>query len=136
MKRTLILAAALAVLFLGAAVPGRSQDEMRQLADPAFAPAKRAAVPFDHDAHNAAAGIENCAACHHAYENGVLQKDQDSVGVPCSDCHPLKAGMAAAGGQDVTAETTLMNAYHRQCQTCHEQRGKGPVMCGECHPKG
>ncbi len=125
MKRILTFAAALAVLALVAAAPGLTQEDVRLLAAPAFAPARRAPVPFNHDQHNAAGNIEACNTCHHAYQDGRLAPDDDSVGMACADCH------AADGNSPVH----LMNAYHRQCSGCHEQSGKGPVMCGECHPR-
>ena len=81
---------------------------------------------FKHDAHNEAAEIDECARCHHVYEDGKLVEDEDSVGTPCSDCHTL----AAQGGQP-----GLMSAYHKQCKGCHEAEGKGPMACGQCHVK-
>jgi hypothetical protein len=29
----------------------------------------------------------------------------------------------------------LAKAFHLNCKGCHEQRGKGPIMCGQCHVK-
>lgn len=126
MKRTLTFAAALALLVLMAAVPGRSQEDVRELADPAFGEARRSAVAFNHDQHNAAGNIEACNTCHHAYKDGKLQPDDDSVGMACADCHAPKGE---------AADVSLLNAYHRQCGSCHAQTGKGPVMCGQCHTR-
>jgi hypothetical protein len=28
-----------------------------------------------------------------------------------------------------------MKAFHLNCKGCHQERKKGPVMCGECHAR-
>jgi hypothetical protein len=30
----------------------------------------------------------------------------------------------------------LTKAFHTNCKGCHENKNKGPVMCGECHVRG
>jgi hypothetical protein len=30
----------------------------------------------------------------------------------------------------------LMKAYHMNCKGCHLEKGKGPILCGECHVRG
>ena len=104
-----------------------SQDDIKQLADPAFAKPTRSAVPFMHDEHNQKAKIDDCKACHHAAKDGKIDPKGDSAGTKCSECHSVKG---SAKGMP------LMRAYHRQCGQCHEARGAGPVACGECHAKG
>lgn len=120
---TLVLAGLLTVLFMGAA---QSQDDIVDLKAPAFINHTRPAALFAHDAHNEKAGLEQCNACHHVYEDGKFMEDQDSVGTACSDCHTLKAQGRQPG---------LMVAYHKQCKGCHESQAKGPVACGQCHVK-
>ena len=45
----------------------------------AFESHRRPAVPFDHDAHNERAKIEDCLICHHGGENGVIEKVMPKV---------------------------------------------------------
>ncbi|GFK94469.1 Acidic cytochrome c3 [Fundidesulfovibrio magnetotacticus] len=104
-----------------------SQDDMKQLADPAFTKASRPAVSFRHDEHNRKAKLEDCKACHHGLgKDGRIDPKADSSGTKCSDCHTV-----AGGGKGMP----LMRAFHRQCGECHEAKGAGPVACGECHPR-
>lgn len=93
----------------------------------AFDQLKRPAAVFDHDAHNEAALIDDCAVCHHVWENGKLVPDESSEDTPCSDCH----GIAAGSNNPVP----LVNAFHTQCRSCHVKKGKGPLLCAECHQK-
>ena len=92
---------------------------------PELAPFKYAPAVFDHDPHNEKAGLEeDCTACHHGGENGVMDMEDDSSGTPCAECHQVakQKGM-----------TPLRRAFHLQCITCHEQQNKGPVQCKSCH---
>ena len=84
------------------------------------------ASAFDHDFHDLDLEI-GCEECHHVYENGVLVKDKSSDDKRCIECHPLKA--------DKDHKTPLLQAFHSNCQGCHEKKEKGPVMCGECHKR-
>lgn len=120
---TLVLAGLLTMLFMAAA---QCQDDITELKSDAFAKHSRPAAVFKHDAHNEAAGIEDCAACHHVYENGKKVEDEDSAGTACAECHTLAAQGSRPG---------LMTAYHTQCKGCHEAEGKGPLACGQCHVK-
>ncbi|NCC23828.1 MAG: cytochrome C [Deltaproteobacteria bacterium] len=86
-------------------------------------PLTRPAALFDHDDHNEKAGLEDCTACHHGGENGVMDPDEDTAGTPCADCHKVDAG----------PNTRLVRAYHLQCIGCHEKDAKGPLACGQCH---
>lgn len=89
----------------------------------AFESHRRPAVPFDHDAHNERAKIEDCLICHHGGENGVIDPEVGSEGTPCSECHEVNA----------SGRTPLMRAYHKQCIECHRDLNKGPTTCGGCH---
>ena len=120
---TLVLAGLLTMFVMAAA---QAQEDIVELKSDAFVKHTRPAAVFKHDAHNEAAEIDDCARCHHVYENGKLVEGEDSAGTPCSDCHTL----AAQGNQP-----GLMTAYHRQCKGCHEAQGKGPMACGQCHVK-
>ena len=97
---------------------------MTVIANDVFTAPQRPPSVFVHDAHNEAAGIEACNACHHVYENGKLSEDESSEDQRCSDCH----AEAAEGRQP-----GLMEAFHGNCNGCHAQNGRAPVMCGECH---
>lgn len=104
-----------------------SQDDSVRMDTSAFELPRRSAVVFDHDAHNEAAQIDDCAVCHHVWEDGKLVPDESSEDTPCSDCHNLVAGP--------DNPTPLINAFHVQCRSCHVKKGKGPLLCAECHKK-
>lgn len=104
-----------------------SQDDMTHVPTDGFAKLQRPQVAFEHDAHNEKAGLEDCVVCHHGKtDDGKQDLENSSEGEPCSSCH---AETRTDGG------TPLMRAYHRQCITCHEKEGKGPVACAQCHAK-
>ena len=104
-----------------------AQDSMTHVPADAFGTLQRPQVPFEHDMHNEKAGLEDCVVCHHGMtEDGKQDLENSSEGDPCSSCHPVKP---------TDGKTPLMRAYHRQCITCHETQGKGPVACAECHVK-
>ncbi len=88
---------------------------------------KRPPALFDHDEHNDIAEIDDCAVCHHVWENGQLVADESSEDSPCSECHGLDSGPDNS--------MALANAFHTQCRTCHIDGGKGPLLCGQCHRK-
>lgn len=120
----LCVLALVAMVWLPAAF---SQDDITSLSDGAFESPQRPASAFVHDEHNEKAELEDsCNLCHHMYEDGVRLEDDDSIGIPCSDCHMLEAQGDQPG---------LRLAYHRQCKGCHVDRAMGPVACGECHQK-
>ncbi|WDP93112.1 MAG: cytochrome c3 family protein [Desulfobacter sp.] len=112
---------------MGLAVGQDEESEQSRIDASAFDTLKRPAALFDHDTHNEAAGVEDCEVCHHVWENGKIVEGESSEDSPCSECHSLKA----------TPENkmALANAYHTQCRTCHIDKGKGPLLCGECHKK-
>lgn len=93
-----------------------------------FESPRRPGAVFSHDDHNAAADLEdNCAVCHHVYEDGKRVADESSEDASCSDCHSLSP--------TVENGISLELAYHKRCRDCHFDTGKGPVLCGECHVK-
>ncbi|MDJ0783225.1 MAG: cytochrome c3 family protein [Desulfosarcinaceae bacterium] len=103
-----------------------SQEEMVVVDNRVFDAPQRPSSRFEHDAHNEAAEIEDCAVCHHVYDDdGVLVEDESSEDSSCSECH----GIADEG-----RIPNLRKAYHRNCKGCHREQGAGPVLCGECHP--
>ncbi len=112
------------VVFLLPAFVSYSQGELEVISIEQFDNPSRPAAVFAHDDHNAAAELEDqCWYCHHM-DGANPNQDESSEGTPCADCHQL----APTDGT-----TALMEAYHGQCITCHEEKGKGPLACGECH---
>ncbi len=103
-----------------------SQEDMVAVDNGVFDNARRSPSIFVHDAHNEKAGIEECYACHHVYEDGQLIEDESSEDQMCSDCHEMKAEGRRPG---------LMKAFHKNCKGCHQKEKAGPVMCGECHKR-
>ncbi|MFZ1985953.1 MAG: cytochrome c3 family protein [Desulfatitalea sp.] len=112
-------------LILLLAARGYSQEEMRVVDNSVFARPQRAPAMFAHDAHNAKAGIDDCAQCHHLYDDkGRKVEDESSEDQRCADCHALEAqGRIPA----------LRQAFHRNCKGCHVALGQGPVVCAQCH---
>ena len=123
MKKLLIPFAVVLGIFLYV-FPACSQDQDTVFKVDAFGGLQRPVAVFDHDAHNEMAGLEDCSACHHMYEDGKLVAGESSEDSACSDCHELDS---------VGNQPGLMDAYHAQCKNCHEDQGKGPITCGECH---
>lgn len=118
------------VVLLGSilcAVVAFSQEDMVVVDNRVFDHPQRTPSVFEHDAHNEAAEIEDCAACHHVYDDdGVLVEDESSEDSSCSECH---------GASDEGPTPSLRKAYHLNCKGCHGEQGKGPVLCGECHQR-
>jgi hypothetical protein len=101
-----------------------AQEGIESLEHDVFADRQRPAAIFSHELHADTQGID-CLECHHAYENGENVWD-DSQETDCTTCHGLEAA-----GKTISA----MKAFHTKCKGCHEEKGEGPVTCGECHPK-
>jgi len=70
-----------------------------------------------------------------------IHYDEDQYGISCTDCHhdwdeepgtkPERCGYChEPEGEDFLS---LTDAYHTQCQGCHEDLGSGPIECSECH---
>jgi hypothetical protein len=102
-----------------------SQTNMKVIQDEAFQSPQRPPAVFVHDEHNMKAKIYDCSICHHVYQDGKKVPNAMSIGQGCSDCHKVN------GDGDNPIE--LMDAYHQQCIECHQEQGKGPLTCGECH---
>ena len=107
-------------------MPAYSQEDITELADEAFGDRERPAAVFAHEEHNEKAEIEECNVCHHLYEDGNKVEDESSEGQGCADCHNVEEGHPTR---------PLMKAYHDLCKQCHLDNDKGPITCGECHPK-
>ena len=103
-----------------------AQEDMTVVDNAVFDNPQRTPSIFVHDEHNDNAGIDDCAACHHVYENGQLVEGESSEDQRCSDCHSLEGG---------DGQPALMKAFHTNCKGCHQQEGRGPILCGECHQK-
>lgn len=99
-------------------------------------------VFFDHQTHSSVTGYGlSCTDCHHH------PPDDDKTQMACSSCHPaeLKEGETPASCLDChdasevedSEYPKLADAFHQQCQQCHEQFGKGPGSgpqnCSKCH---
>jgi len=102
------------------------QENSGFVSDPAFHGRIRPPVRFLHDDHNEAAGITDCAVCHHVYEDGKKVEGDMSAGMACSECHVSEKNDT---GMD------LIRIYHLQCRSCHIREKAGPVTCGQCHQK-
>jgi hypothetical protein len=113
-------------LFFFVASSAICQENKGFVSDPGFNERLRPPVRFLHDDHNEAAGLHDCAACHHLYEDGKKVEGDMSVGMACSECH-------LSGTSDT--ELDLIRAYHLQCRGCHIREKAGPVTCGQCHGK-
>jgi len=121
-----LLLVATVVFLLPAFTVVHSQADMEVISNEQFTNPERPSAVFPHDAHNAAAELEDkCWFCHHM-DGDNPNEDESSEGIPCADCHMEET-------DDDT--TNLMDAYHKQCIDCHEQEAKGPLACGECHVK-
>lgn len=101
-----------------------AQEDMIVIDNGDFENPKRPPVVFVHDQHNELAAIEECNVCHHLYEDGKLREDESSEDQGCVDCHEM---------QDVDRKPGLMKAFHTNCKSCHREKKKGPLMCGQCH---
>ncbi|WP_432738234.1 acidic tetraheme cytochrome c3 TmcA [Maridesulfovibrio sp. FT414] len=126
LKRVISVAVVAACVFLYM-IPAFCQEDMTVLLDPAFKHPQRPAALFAHDAHNEKAGLDDCATCHHVWEDGKIVEGQSSEDQKCSDCHAVKPEAGKTG---------LRNAYHKLCTGCHVKVEEGPVSCAGCHPKG
>lgn len=116
------------ILAMAASGPAFSQGEKERLDPSAFKMPQRPGAIFSHDDHTQEVQIsDNCAICHHVYENKKLVPDESSEDNACSDCHSLQP--SSENG------ISLVNAFHKRCRQCHFASKKGPVLCGQCHIK-
>jgi hypothetical protein len=126
MKKSAFVSVAIASAFFLVFVTAHSQEDMTHVDNSAYNRPQRTPSVFNHEAHNEAAGIEECNECHHVYEDGKKLDDESSEDQLCSDCHAFKNEGRMPG---------LTKAFHTNCKGCHKRENKGPVMCGECHVK-
>lgn len=124
MPKILFFIAAVFLLYSGSV---HSQEDMLKIDNRHFPSPQRSPAVFKHDTHNETAGIEECNACHHAFgDDGNLLEEESSEDRGCAECHGLNGSGRQPG---------LRKAFHKNCKGCHTALQKGPVMCGECHPK-
>ncbi len=124
MNRTVFIISVAFLFSFGCLFTAFSQDEMLFVDNGDFEKPQRPVALFAHDEHNEMAEIEDCAECHHLYENGQLVEDESSEDQYCADCHGLKPDGSVP---------SLLQAFHTNCKGCHLERNAGPIMCGECH---
>ena len=113
-----------AILIFG--ISAFSQEDIVTVDDSAFFERMRPPVPFKHDEHNETAEIDECAVCHHTYEDGKLVEDESSEDMECSECH---------ASEEDSYPISLVKFYHINCKKCHLEKKAGPVTCAECHPR-
>ena len=101
-----------------------AQEDILAVDDSGFSSRIRPDAVFNHEEHNEAAELD-CAVCHHVYEDGVLIEDETSEDSECSECH----------GSTDPRNLDLVAKYHKRCKGCHEEEGRGPVVCSSCHVK-
>ena len=127
MKKCAVLAVAvLALVMLMLTVAG-SQEEMEIVDNSDFENPQRPPSVFRHEEHNETAALDDCAECHHVYDDsGRKLEDESSEDQRCSECHESRSS---------GRKPSLTRAYHLNCKGCHLQQKKGPFLCGECHVK-
>lgn len=126
MNRAIIIICATILLSIGGFITAFSQDEMLVVDNSDFEKPQRPVALFAHDDHNEMAEIEDCAQCHHLYEDGQLVEDESSEDQYCADCH---------GPKPDGSVPSLLQAFHTNCKGCHLESNAGPIMCGECHAR-
>ena len=126
MKNIVLIALSLLIGMVWAFTTAWSQEDMTLVDNAAFDNPQRTPSVFVHDEHNETAGVDDCAECHHVYEDGERVEDESSEDQSCSDCHSVK------GDDD---QPSLIRAFHGNCKGCHQEQEKGPILCGECHIK-
>jgi len=101
------------------------QEDMEFVDNGAFDRPQRPPAIFEHDVHNEMAGLDDCAECHHLYdESGQKLEGESSEDQMCSDCHEL---------EDVGRKPGLRKAFHNNCKGCHVAQETGPIACAQCH---
>lgn len=125
MKKPVFVAATVLTVILLVIASAYSQEDMTFVSNEAFDDPQRGPAIFAHDEHNEVAGLEDCALCHHLYDdNGNKLEDESSEDQACAECH---------GDRDEGGKPKLIKAYHLNCKNCHMQEKKGPVLCAQCH---
>jgi hypothetical protein len=127
MKNPILIIVLAAVFAAGlTAFSGQAGQYLERLDTWAFESPRRPGSVFTHDDHMMFLD-DDCSICHHVYENGEKVPGESSEDYYCVDCHSLKPSPENA--------MPLEAAFHNLCRNCHFDRGKGPVLCGECHIK-
>lgn len=125
MKRPVILFVTIILGIALAMATAYSQEDMEVVDNGEFDNPQRVPAVFFHDTHNETAEIEDCAECHHLYdENGSKLEGESSEDQMCSECH---------GQADDGPKPRLMKAYHLNCKGCHLEKQNGPILCAQCH---
>lgn len=101
------------------------QEDMVVVENSVFENPQRTPALFEHDVHNEKAGLDDCAECHHVYDDdGRKIEDESSEDLMCYDCHDFKDDGRMPG---------LRKAFHANCKGCHLTERKGPIACAQCH---
>lgn len=125
MMRKILLGAVMVVIAAVLSTGVHGQEDRVVVDNSVFEVQRRLPARFVHDDHNEKAGLDDCARCHHVYdENGRLDETDSSEGQPCSECH---------AAVDQESQPGLRKAFHRMCRGCHLAEGNGPVVCAQCH---
>ena len=53
-------------------------ETLEKISNSVFSKPRQPSVGFMHDEHNEMAGIDDCAVCHHLYEDNTLVQDESS----------------------------------------------------------
>lgn len=119
MKRQTVVILTLFAMIIGmAALVAVAHGDMPEVITIDKAQAKKAPVVFPHKAH---ADVNECTVCHHTAKG---KDDAQS----CFECHgkdPNAPDPSAMGAKE--------NPFHILCRGCHQEQGKGPTKCNECH---
>ncbi len=110
MNRAIIIICATILLSIGGFITAFSQDEMLVVDNSDFEKPQRPVALFAHDDHNEMAEIEDCAQCHHLYEDGQLVEDESSEDQYCADCHGPKPDLRCSKHFIPTARDAIWKA--------------------------
>ena len=127
-------------VFSYAAFPAKTPDEPIRVMYKTVA----GKVLFDHKTHAADAGYAlACEDCHHHPEEP--EEEADAL-VSCGYCHQIpaegelfpKTCLECHDAEDLEEDTEVSkqsDAFHSQCEGCHQESGIGPVeeRCSWCH---
>lgn len=82
------------------------------------AQSKKSPVTFAHAKHSEEI---NCLKCHHDAKSSA---DAQS----CFVCHGSDPDIP-----DPSVSGAKENPFHIRCRGCHQEQGKGPTKCKDCH---
>ena len=118
-----------------AAFPAKSPDQPIRIMYKGVA----GKVLFDHKTHASEVGYGlSCSDCHHHPE------DEETSLRACGDCHQFLAegqvpeSCTECHDADEVEDTEIIkktDAFHSQCEECHQESGAGPEenRCSWCH---